>query len=158
MNPVIYFSDFLTLQSAFKMCEKRIRKIKRGTHSTRIRETRRLQRVQRLTIATSPPNDDYRPQPVVCPTQPILMDKALQNRVLLELAWKTVVLMQKNKLIQQKIVDLQKETTEFVSTVLTNPESRQRYLDHLQVYGIISARVPQPLENKNVALKIEPKE
>ncbi|KAJ0172274.1 hypothetical protein K1T71_012247 [Dendrolimus kikuchii] len=133
------------------MCEKRTRKIKKGSQVARLREARRLQRIQRLT--TPPMNEE--PAPVPCPQ---VVDKAAQKRVILELAWKTVALMQKNRLIQQKIIALQKETSEFIASVMNNPENRQRYLEHARIYGVPSYAQMQPLgePNNNLPLKLEP--
>lgn len=93
--------------------------------------------------------------PIVLP-----IDKALQNKVILELAWKTVALMHKNKLIQQKIIALQKETSEFVATIMSNPVNRQHYLNNMHAQTN-SAVLPQHItventENKHVVIKSEP--
>lgn len=133
------------------MCEKRIRKIKKGSQVTRLREARRLQRMHWLSApapveATTPP-----------PPPPTTVDKTAQNRVILELALKTIGLMQKNRLIQQKIIALQRETSEFVAAVMSNPENRRRYLEHVRLYtaGLITL-VPSE-EERNKPLKLEPK-
>ncbi|XP_073959285.1 clock interacting protein circadian [Choristoneura fumiferana] len=128
------------------MCEKRTRKIKKGSNLTRLREARRVQRLQRLS-----------PPPVVEAPRPChpVVDKAAQSRVLLQLAWKTVALMHKNKIIQQKIVALQKETSEFVASVMNNPENRQRYMDHLKMCA--QKQAAPTIDNNNLALKVEPK-
>lgn len=68
-------------------------------------------------------------------SQSPVIDKNAQCRLILELAWKTMALMQKNSMIQQRIVALQKETSEFVATVMSNPENKRRYAEHLRVYG-----------------------
>lgn len=115
-----------------------------------MREARRLQRMRRA--ATPPSSDESVPSP--CPP---VIDKVLQNRVILELACKTVALMHKNRLIQQKIIALQKETSEFVATIMKHPENRRRYIEHVRLYGI-----PQRLQlqvddgHQNPPLKIEP--
>lgn len=72
-------------------------------------------------------NDESPPQYTIAG-----IDKAVQNKLILELAWKTITLMQKNKLIQQKIIALQKETSEFVAAIVNNPENRQRYIDYMR--------------------------
>ncbi|XP_026313644.1 uncharacterized protein LOC113225532 [Hyposmocoma kahamanoa] len=105
------------------MCEKKSRKIKKGSHSTHLREARRIQRLQQLM---SPPVERL-PSPLV--------DKNAQCRLILELAWKTITLMQKNSMIQQRIVALQKETSEFVAAVMSNPENKRRYAEHMRLYG-----------------------
>lgn len=63
--------------------------------------------------------------------------------------------MHKNRLIQQKIIALKKETSEFVATIMNNPENRKRYIDHIRMYG----PTPQPqLQNvENAPLQLEPK-
>ncbi|XP_063381163.1 uncharacterized protein LOC134667670 [Cydia fagiglandana] len=135
------------------MCEKRIRKIKKGSNLMRLREARRLQRLQRLS---SPPAPEV-PRP--CQPQPLPpSNNGGQSRVLLELAWKTVALMHKNRIIQQKIVALQKETTEFVASVMNNPENKQRYMEHLRAYKLAQQAQAQPpkIENSNLPLKVEP--
>lgn len=119
------------------MCEKRARKIKKGSHITRLREARRLQRIQRMT--PSPAAEE--PTPGQLP-QSIIVDKTMQSKVILELAWKTVALMHKNKLIQQKILDLQKETSEFVAAILNSPENRQRYIDYFKTRATDDIPVP----------------
>ncbi|CAH0596286.1 unnamed protein product [Chrysodeixis includens] len=130
------------------MCEKRTRKIKKGSQLTRLREARRLQRLQRLS---SPSNSDDSTTVSPCPQA---VDKNLQNRVILELAWKTVALMHKNRLIQQKIIALKKETSEFVAAIMNNPENRKRYVEHIRLYGP-TAQV-QIQEVENTPLKLEP--
>lgn len=130
------------------MCEKRTRKIKKGSQLTRLREARRLQRLQRLTSPVT--SEEATPAP--CP-QPV--DKAVQNRVILELAWKTVALMHKNRLIQQKIIALQKETSEFIAAVMNHPENRKRYMEHMRMYGLR----PEPEMQESAdddSLKMEP--
>ncbi|XP_063528936.1 uncharacterized protein LOC134740430 [Cydia strobilella] len=130
------------------MCEKRIRKVRKGSNLMRLREARRLQRLQQLS---SPPAAEV-PRP--CPPS----NNGAQSRVLLELAWKTVALMHKNRIIQQKIVALQKETSEFVAAVMNNPENKQRYMEHLRAYKLAQQTQAQPpkIENNNLPLKVEP--
>lgn len=131
------------------MCEKRTRKIKKGSHLTRLREARRLQRIQRIASpSTSEESVPVRP--------PQAVDKVAQKKVILELAWKTVTLMHKNKLIQQKIIALQKETSEFIAAMMSNPENKQRYLEHIRLYGVPSYLRPFDETNNNVPLKLEP--
>ncbi|XP_061728874.1 uncharacterized protein LOC133533831 [Cydia pomonella] len=135
------------------MCEKRIRKIKKGSNLMRLREARRIQRLQRLA---SPPAPEV-PRP--CQPQPLPpSNNGTQSRVLLELAWKTVALMHKNRIIQQKIVALQKETSEFVASVMNNPENKQRYMEHLRAYKLAQQTQAQSpkIENNNLLLKVEP--
>lgn len=116
-----------------------------------MREARRVQRLQRLT---TPPVIEESP-PAPCPQ---VVDKAVQKRVILELAWKTVALMHKNRLIQQKIIALQKETSEFIANVMNNPENRRRYLEHVRLYGVPSYAQTQLINetNNNLPLKLEP--
>ncbi|KAL0819074.1 hypothetical protein ABMA28_008347 [Loxostege sticticalis] len=133
------------------MCEKRTRKIKKGSELTRLREQRRLQRMRRGS--TPPSSDESNPSP--CPP---VVDKVAQNRVILELAWKTVALMHKNRLIQQKIIALQKETSDFVATIMKHPENKRRYVEHVRLYGIpqrLQLQV-QNIDKQNIPLKIEP--
>lgn len=117
----------------------------------RLREARRLQRMQWLASPT-PPEAIAPPPP-----QSAVVDKAAQNRVILELAWKTIALMQKNRLIQQKIIALQKETSDFVAAVMSNPENKRRYLEHVRLYaaGLITLRPAEDVRTK--PLKIESK-
>lgn len=63
--------------------------------------------------------------------------------------------MHKNKIIQQKIVALQKETSEFVASVMSNPENRQRYMDHLKMCAQQTQAAPT-IDNNNLPLKVEP--
>ncbi|XP_046972076.1 uncharacterized protein LOC124538876 [Vanessa cardui] len=133
------------------MCEKRIRKIKKGSQIARLREARRLQRLQ--WIPTPPPSEEVAPPP-----QQPAVDKAAQNRVILELAWKTIALMQKNRLIQQKIIALQRETSEFVAAVMSNPENKQRYLEHVRLYTAGLITLTPTTEARNKPLKLEPKD
>ncbi|CAH0731938.1 unnamed protein product, partial [Brenthis ino] len=133
------------------MCEKRIRKIKKGSQVARLREARRLQRLNWL--ATPPPVEEATAPP---PQQPTV-DKTAQNRVILELALKTIALMQKNRLIQQKIIALQRETSEFVAAVMSNPENRRRYLEHVRLYGAGLITLVPSDEARNKPLKVEPK-
>lgn len=124
-----------------------------GSHLTRLREARRLQRLQWLASPVSASVETTVTPP--CPPQ---VDKTAQNRVILELAWKTIALMHKNRLIQQKIIALQKETSEFVASVMNNPENRQRYLEHVRLHTLAQAQAQvQTVENKNLPLKLEPK-
>ncbi|XP_013186340.2 uncharacterized protein LOC106131710 [Amyelois transitella] len=131
------------------MCEKRTRKIKKGSHVTRLREARRLERLQRLAAPATT-------EEPVTPCPPAQVNKVAQNRVILELAWRTIALMHKNRLIQQKIIALQKETSEFIASVMSNPENRRRYVEHVRLYGI-----PQELQfqiqtfKNNIPVKIE---
>lgn len=121
------------------MCEKRTRKIKKGSHLARLREARRLERLHRQpSPPTSEENTTPCPQPQLQPqAQPkATVDKTAQNRVILELAWRTIGLMHKNRLIQQKIIELQKETSEFITSVMSNPENRRRYIEYVRLYGI----------------------
>ncbi|XP_013139526.1 PREDICTED: uncharacterized protein LOC106104120 [Papilio polytes] len=110
------------------MCEKRTRKIKKGSQLARVREARRTQRINWLASYTARSSI---PNPTPCPA----MDarKTAQNRVILELAWKTVALMHKNRLIQQKIIALQKETSEFVAAMMNNPDNRRRYMEQISL-------------------------
>ncbi|VVC95134.1 unnamed protein product [Leptidea sinapis] len=62
-------------------------------------------------------------------------EKVAQNRLIQNLAWKTLLLMRKNRLIQEKIVALQKETSQFVSAIMSNPENKQRYLEYVRLYN-----------------------
>ncbi|KPJ10814.1 hypothetical protein RR48_07820 [Papilio machaon] len=108
------------------MCEKRTRKIKKGSQLARVREARRTQRLNFLAANTARSNN---PNPIPCPAMEAR--KTAQNRVILELAWKTVALMHKNRLIQQKIIALQKETSEYVAAMMNNPENRRRYMEQI---------------------------
>lgn len=85
--------------------------------------------MQRLQQLMSPPPVERAPSPSP------LVDKNAQCRLILELAWKTIALMQKNSMIQQRIVALQKETSEFVASVMNNPENKRRYAEHMRLYG-----------------------
>ncbi|KAI5645795.1 hypothetical protein NE865_02065 [Phthorimaea operculella] len=81
-------------------------------------------------------------------------------RLILELALKTIVLMQKNNIIQQKIVALQKETSEFVASVMSNPENKRRYMEHVSVYGSIQVsqvQTQQTTFTNHIAVKLEPR-
>lgn len=129
------------------MCEKRSRKIKKGSQVARLREARRLQRLQRLSSQSS--SDD---NTMPCPPT---VEQHAQNRVILELAWKTVALMQKNRLIQQKIIALKKETSEFVAAIMNNPENRKRYLENIRLH--VSTQNQIQKTEDNAQLKIEPK-
>lgn len=121
-----------------------------GSHITRLREARRIQRLQR--IASPSTSDESNSSP--CPPT---VDKAAQNRVILELAWKTVALMHKNRLIQQKIIDLQKETSQYIQSVMSNPENRRRYMEHVRLYGAQPTQLKLLAAEKNVQVKVEPK-
>lgn len=114
----------------------------------RLREARRLQRMQWSASPTPPEAAPPPPQSAV--------DKVAQNKVILELAWKTIALMQKNRLIQQKIIALQKETSDFVAAVMSNPENKRRYLEHVRLYaaGLITLQPAGDARTK--PLKIEP--
>lgn len=116
----------------------------------RLREARRLQRMQWLASPTPPE--------AVAPPPPhqSAVDKVAQNKVILELAWKTIALMQKNRLIQQKIIALQKETSDFVAAVMSNPENKRRYLEHVRLHaaGLITLQPTGDARTK--PLKIEP--
>ncbi|XP_041982648.1 uncharacterized protein LOC121735780 [Aricia agestis] len=123
------------------MCEKRMRKIKRaGSNITRLREARRVQRLQ--TMATPTPVEV--PQTVPCPKPAV--DKIAQNRVIIELAWKTIALMHKNRIIQQKIIALQKETSEFVASVMSSPENHRRYVEHIRLHRPNTNEIPIKME------------
>lgn len=143
------------------MCEKRSRKLKRGSQITRLREARRLQRIRAMppSPATTENIPAQLPQMSQLP-QMIPVDKAVQNKVILELAWKTVALMHKNRLIQQKIVALQKETSEFVANIMNNPENRRRYMDRVRSQANAAARARdmtiENKENNNIIFKMEP--
>ncbi|CAK1545676.1 unnamed protein product [Leptosia nina] len=131
------------------MCEKRTRKFKRGSSVTRLREARRLQRLQWLA---TPIVQEETPRLVTQNTP----EKAAQNRLILDLAWKTLALMHKNRLIQEKIVALQKETSEFVSAIMSNPENKRRYLEYVRLYN--AGQLPdlkKEIESK-LYLKTEP--
>ncbi|XP_068619685.1 uncharacterized protein Cipc [Battus philenor] len=134
------------------MCEKRTRKIKKGSQVARVREARRLQRLNWLASAST--SEETTPPPCSA----LEAHKTAQNRVILELAWKTVALMHKNRLIQQKIIALQKETSEFVATVLSNPDNKRRYLEQLRLYGLSQQAKRQNETETNKPLKIEPNE
>ncbi|KAJ2954830.1 hypothetical protein O0L34_g3144 [Tuta absoluta] len=140
------------------MCERRTRKIRKGPHVSRLRETRRTQQLQRL-LSPVVPTEALADAAVPCPNPPV--DKTAQCRLILELALKTIVLMQKNNLIQQKIVALQKETSEFVASVMSNPENKRRYIEHVSVYGSfqVSSQVQkqQTTFTNHIALKLEPR-
>lgn len=65
--------------------------------------------------------------------------------------------MQKNKLIQEKIVALQKETTDFVATIINHPENKQRYIEFMRAQEQ-NARAEQDLSvdtKENIPLKTE---
>lgn len=64
--------------------------------------------------------------------------------------------MHKNKLIQQKIIALKKETSEFVETVMNNPENRKRYLEHIRLHGIpqVQLQVPETKAPLKIDLKM----
>lgn len=63
--------------------------------------------------------------------------------------------MHKNRLIQQKIIALKKETSEFVAAIMNNPENRKRYVEHIRLYGPTAQAQIQNVENS--PLKLEPK-
>lgn len=48
-----------------------------------------------------------------------------QNRGLLDIAVKTVKLLQKNRLLQARLEQLQTETREFIKSVMANPENAE---------------------------------
>lgn len=67
------------------------------------------------------------------------------------------MLLQKNKLIQQKIVDLHKETTEYVTKTMSNTESRERYLEQLRLYGALQCQsLDQQAMDAFPQIKLEP--
>lgn len=122
-----------------------------GSEGIRQREARRTRRIEQLDtpfpvvhapIPTPPPQPQPQPQP-----QPILqlqpqpqpqqsvIECEEQNRVFMQLARRTVALMNKNKEIQTKIIALKKETSEFFNSVMRKPESRQRCLEFLKRNG-----------------------
>ncbi|XP_023948778.1 uncharacterized protein LOC112053555 [Bicyclus anynana] len=141
------------------MCEKRIRKIKKGSHLARMREARRLQRLQWVTSPIPAEEAPPTPAPVPVAVPQTAVDKSTHNRVILELAWKTIALMQKNRLIQQKIIALQRETSEFITAVMSNPENRRRYLEHVRLYGAGLITLQPTEEARSTPLiKIEPKD
>lgn len=119
---------------------------------TRLREARRIQRLQRVA---SPPTIDETTSPLSPPTV-VNVDRTLQNRVILELAWKTVALMHKNKIIQQKINALQKETSEFIKSVMSNPDNQKRYEERMRLLALQKQQMQSQNETKNITLKIEP--
>ncbi|XP_059051987.1 uncharacterized protein LOC131846647 [Achroia grisella] len=138
------------------MCEKRTRKIKKGSHLTRLREARRVERLHRLP---PPPTHDENTTPWA--PAPPLPDKAAHNRVILELAWRTIALMQKNRLIQQKIIALQRETADFITAVMSNPENRRRYIEYVRVYGIpqeLKLQIQNDKDSNEPTIKTEPKD
>lgn len=63
---------------------------------------------------------------------PLLRDKLLANKTsnirntdgLLSIAIKTIKLVKRNQLLQQRLTQLQLETSEFIQSVLSNPENR----------------------------------
>lgn len=64
--------------------------------------------------------------------------------------------MHKNRLIQEKIVALQKETSEFVSAIMRNPENKRRYLEYVRLYN--AGQLPdlkKEIESK-IYLKTDP--
>ncbi|KAM3961157.1 clock interacting protein circadian [Aphomia sociella] len=132
------------------MCEKRTRKMKKGSHLTRLREARRL---ERLHVLPSIPTSDENIAP--CPPA-TAVDKIAQNRAILELARRTIGLMQKNRLIQQKIIALQKETSNFIASVMSNPENQRRYVEHVRLYGIPKELRLQIQNVNNIPIKMEP--
>lgn len=128
-----------------------------GSQLNRLREARRLRRLQNMTPAPATRDNSHATHlpPIVLP-----IDKAAQNKVILELAWKTVALMHKNKIIQQKIIALQKETSEFVANIMKNPENRLRYVNHMRAQADAADRAQdmtvENKENNNIIFKTEP--
>ncbi|RVE53355.1 hypothetical protein evm_001925 [Chilo suppressalis] len=131
------------------MYQKRTRKIKKGSQLTRLREARRIQRMQ---MASPPPSSDDSSHP----PSPQTVDRVDKNRVILDLAWKTVALMHKSRLIQQKIVALRKETSEFVASVMKNPENIRRYVEYVRFYGVPQRLQLQILTENTPVIKVEP--
>lgn len=83
--------------------------------------------------------------------------KAVPNKLILELAWKTVDLMQKNKIIQQKIIALQKETSDFVAAIVNNPDNMQRYQEYMKELKPGAQAQGMGVDNKeNLPIKTEP--
>lgn len=117
-----------------------------------MREARRLQRMRRSNTPSSS-DDSIQSIPSPCPS---VVDKTLQNRVILDLACKTMALMHKNRVIQQKVIALRKETTEFITTIMKHPENRRRYNEHVRLYGIPQRLLVQAESKQNPPLKIEP--
>lgn len=140
------------------MCEKRTRKVKKGSHISRLREARRIQRLQSLHRMTPSPASSANSNQGQLP-QMLPIDKTIQNKVILELARKTVALMHKNRLIQQKIIALQKETSEFVANIMNNPENRLRYMAHMRAHAnasvIAQDKTIENKENNNIMFKME---
>lgn len=129
-----------------------------GSEVTRLREARRLQRLRTASIASS--SDGSETGPVQTSTQNV-NQKLAKNRFLLDIAWRTVVLMQRNRLIQEKMLELQKETSEFVASVMSNPENQKRYVEHVQKLGHTNVKTVafsqgQPIMPVPVILKLEP--
>ncbi|KAL4717042.1 hypothetical protein ACJJTC_016929 [Scirpophaga incertulas] len=143
-------------------CTYHEEKLSYGSQITRMREARRIQRMQFTQRENPSPatSDDSTPPPCPPPqppTYPTTVDKALQNRVILHLALKTVALVQKNRLIQEKILALQKETREYVATIMKNPENRRRYLEHIRVHGVPESLRVQVDEENLPPVNTEPK-
>lgn len=123
-----------------------------GSQLARVREARRLQRLNWAPSPTTSDDSNSTPFP-----NPLEAHKIAQNRLILELAWKTVALMHKNRLIQQKIIDLQKETSEFVASVMSSDENSRRYMEQIRLYTLAQqAQARQISELTNFPLKIEP--
>ncbi|GBP59436.1 hypothetical protein EVAR_80763_1 [Eumeta japonica] len=146
-----------------------------GSTLTRQREARRLMRLRRDTsppIATRTDNK-LNPQQIdpaalnasgVQFTYPQILinlndaaHAAAQKRALLELAWRTVALLQRNKLIQEKIIELQKETNEYVASVLQNPAELSLHLQNMGQYGASVARpaAASPDDGKTEEAEVE---
>lgn len=109
-----------------------------GSDITRLREARRMHRIQRLAI-TLPVVPEPR-RVAACSGPPQLMDKGTQSKVILHLALKAVILLQRNKLIRQKLVALHKEAYDYVEAVMSVPENRRKYLEEVRLYGTQVAR------------------
>ncbi|KAH8417262.1 hypothetical protein KR222_007259, partial [Zaprionus bogoriensis] len=68
------------------------------------------------------------------------------NEGLLSIALKTIKLVQRNKLLQKRLAQLQLETSEFIASVLANPENRH--------FREITAKTePLPIKVSNVLLR-----
>ncbi|XP_028158247.1 uncharacterized protein LOC114351287 [Ostrinia furnacalis] len=133
------------------MCEKRTRKIKRGADLNRLREQRRSHR-RRHNLPLTPPDSDDSNQGAD-PAPPV--DPATQNQVIYDLAWKTVALVHKNRLIQQRIIELQQQTSEFVTSIMKNPENRRRYAEYVRVYGLPQRLLLQVRTNKSAPYDVK---
>lgn len=77
----------------------------------------------------------------------ISINKKMQSQLIIELAWRTVGLMQRNKLIQQKILDLQKETSDFVKAITQNPINKQQYIEYMTSYGYDCSQLAEEINN-----------